>query len=60
MINRSSDKVIVNNKSEYFNLSDNKTYKTKDNYKLDKKNIKIITLDKSNAIIGNKKEDLKM
>jgi hypothetical protein len=53
MINKSLDKVNVNNKSKYFNLLGDKTYKTKENYKLDKKNIKIITPDKSNTIIKN-------
>jgi hypothetical protein len=55
MINKSLDKVIVNNKSKYFNLLGDKVYKTKDNYKLDEKNIKIITPDKSNTINKNTK-----
>jgi hypothetical protein len=53
MINKSLDNVNVNNKSKYFNLLGDKAYKTKENYKLDKKNIKIITPNKSNTIIKN-------
>jgi len=55
MINKSLDKVFVNNKSKYFNLLGDKAYKTKENYKLNKKNIKIITPDKSNTINKNTK-----
>ena len=55
MISKSLDKVIVNNKSKYFNLLGDKAYKTKDNYKLNEKNIKIITPDKSNTINKNTK-----
>jgi transposase len=55
MINKSLDKVFVNNKSKYFNLLGDKAYKTKKEYKLNKKNIKIITPDKSNTINKNTK-----
>lgn len=55
MINKSLDRVFVNNKSKYFNLLGDKAYKTKENYKLNKKNIKIITPNKSNTINKNTK-----
>lgn len=55
MINKSMDKITINNESKYFNLLGDKAYKTKENFKLNKKNIKIITLDKSNTIIKNTK-----
>lgn len=53
MINESLNKVIINNESKYFNLLGDKAYKTKENLKLNKKNIKVITPDKSNSIIKN-------
>jgi len=55
MISKSLDKINVNNKSKYFNLLGDKAYKTKENYKLNKKSIKIITPDKLNTIIKNTK-----
>ena len=58
IINKSLSKVVANNNSKYFNLLGYKAYKTKDNYKLNKKNIKIITQDKSNNI--NKTQNLKI
>ena len=55
MINKSLNKVIVKNESKYFNLLGDKAYKTKENHKLNKKNIKVITPNKSNAVIKNTK-----
>jgi len=49
MINKSLNKVNVNNESKYFNLLGDKAYKTKENYKLNNKTIKIITPDKLNT-----------
>jgi hypothetical protein len=53
MINKSLDKIKVNNESKYFNLLGDKAYKTKEIYKLNKKRVKILTPDKSNTIIKN-------
>lgn len=47
MINKSLNNIIIKNESKYFNLLGDKAYKTKENFKLLKKNIKIITPDKS-------------
>ena len=55
MINKSLNKVTVKNESKYFNLLGDKAYKTKENHKLNKKNIKVITPNKSNAVIKNTK-----
>ena len=55
MINKSLNKIRVTNKSKYFNLLGDKAYKTKENHKLNKKNIKVITPDKLNTIIKNTK-----
>ena len=55
MINKSLNKITVTNKSKYFNLLGDKAYKTKENHKLNKKNIKVITPDKLNTIIKNTK-----
>ena len=55
MISKSLDKININNKSKYFNLLGDKAYKTKENYKLNKKSIKIITPDKLNTIVKNTK-----
>jgi len=39
----------IKNETKYFYLLGDKAYKTKDNYKLNNKNVKIITPDKKNA-----------
>ncbi len=49
MINKSLDNVNINNESKYFNLLGDKAYKTKENYKLNNKTVKIITPDKLNT-----------
>ena len=40
----------LNNNSKYYNLIADKAYKTKDEYKLNEKIIKIITPNKKNAL----------
>ena len=45
----------INNESKYFYLLADKAYKTKDEYKLNNKKVKIITPDKKNAINKNTK-----
>lgn len=49
IIEKSLNNIKIKNKSKYFNLLGDKAYKTKDNYKLNNKNVKIITPDKKNA-----------
>lgn len=49
MISQSLKNIKIKNESKYFYLLGDKAYKTKDNYKLNNKNIKIITPDKKNA-----------
>jgi len=52
MVYQSLKKVNMNNKSKYFNLLGDKAYKTKEIFKLNNKNIKILTpLDKINRIV---------
>ena len=53
MINKSLKKVAIQNKSKYFFLLGDKAYKTKDTIKLNDKNVKIITPNKSNSLIKN-------
>lgn len=53
MINKSLKKVIINNKSKYFYLLGDKAYITKENIKLNNKNVKIITPNKKNTLIKN-------
>lgn len=49
MISQSLKNIKIKNESKYFYLLGDKAYKTKDNYELNNKNIKIITPDKKNA-----------
>lgn len=49
MFSQSLKNIKIKNESKYFYLLGDKAYKTKDNYKLNNKNIKIITPDKKNA-----------
>jgi len=51
MVYQSLKKVNINNKSKYFNLLGDKAYKTKEIFKFNNKNIKILTPDKSNSLI---------
>jgi len=47
----------LNNNSKYYNLIADKAYKTKDEYKLNDKIIKIITPNKKNALKKNNKNE---
>ncbi len=49
MIEKSLKNIKIKNESKYFYLLGDKAYKTKNNNKLNNKNIKIITPDKKNA-----------
>jgi len=50
----------IENKSKYFVLIGDKGYKTKDKFKLNNKNVKIITPNKNNAVKNlNKKSENK-
>jgi hypothetical protein len=49
MIKSSLKNIKIKNKSKCFYLLGDKAYKTKDNYKLNDKPVKIITPDKKNA-----------
>jgi len=53
IVYQSLKKVNINNKSKYFNLLCDKAFKTKEIFKLNNKNIKIFTPDKSNSLIKN-------
>lgn len=53
MIDKSLKNIKIKNKSKYFYLLGDKAYKTKNKYKLNNKNILIITPDKKNTIIKN-------
>jgi hypothetical protein len=56
MVNKNlSDINNINNKSKYYNLIADKAYKTQDKYKLENKNITIITPDKKNTKNKNPK-----
>lgn len=57
MIDKSLEKVNVENNSKYFHLLGDKAYKTQKKHKLNNKNINIITYDKKNT--KNKNSDYK-
>ena len=59
MINKSLEKVKINNNSNYFYLLGDKGYKTKETFKLNNKIVKVITPDKLNTKIKNKNSNYK-